>query len=121
MVTEVLAPTVLAGDSSDITIATGSTNTVAMYTGTGQSNLLLPDGVSNFLLPGGTDRLLLPTQVVHEFSRNDYATIKLKDPTGEYQPSGMVLRKNAIFKTLGPGIWRVSKLVTPTEFGIQSE
>lgn len=124
MVTQVMEPTALAGTSSDITIAAGSTNTVAMFVGDSLDNLKLPNGIDDFLLPAGAGSfLLLPdlSQSDKQMTKSDYATIQLKDPDGAYFDSGMSLRHNARFKTLGPGIWRLSKPVTPREFGFQSE
>lgn len=124
MVTQVLEPTALAATSSDVTIAAGSTNTVAIFQGVTMDNLLLPSGTDNFLLPAGAGSfLLLPTasQSSKVMDKSDYADIQLKDPDGEYFNSGMQLRHNARFKTLGPGIWRLSKPITPREFGFQSE
>lgn len=124
MVTEVLTPTALAGSSSDITIAAGSTNTVAIFQGDSLDNLLLPSGTDNFLLPAGAGSFLIlgaGSQASKVMTKKDYALIELKDPDGIYFDSGMSLRHNARFKTLGPGVWRVTKPVTPREFGIQSE
>ena len=65
MPTQILEPTTLAGTSTEVTVATGSTNTVAMYQGTSLDNLKLPDGVSDFLLPETTTQgnFLLPDGV----------------------------------------------------------
>ena len=121
MVTEVLEPTLAAGNSTDITIAAGSTNTVAIFQGISADNLKLPNGVDDFLLPDASSFLLLSPQSEQTLNKNDWADIQLKDPDGEYFPSGLQLRHNGLFKTLGPGVWRLSKPATPHEFGFQSE
>jgi len=152
MPSQILEPTALAGISADVTIAAGSTNTVAIFQGLSSDNLklpdgisdfllspisdgssfLLPDGVSDFLLPDGVSQLLISTeqsflllpqanQSSKILDKNDWADIQLKDPDGEYQSSGLQLRHNGKFKTLGPGVWRIVKPATPREFGFQSE
>ena len=125
MVTQVLEPTALAGTSSEVTIAAGSTNTVAIFQGKSASgsNFKLPNGVDDFLLPGGTDFLLLPlaNQGSVTLGKKDWADIQLKNPEGTFESSGLTLRHNARFKTLGPGVWVIVKTATPTEFGFQSE
>lgn len=124
MVTEILEPTALAGTSSDVTVTAGSTNTVAIFQGVSMDNLLLPNGVDNFLLPAGAGSfLLLPSanQASKKLNKSDWGDIQLKDPDGEYFSSGLTLRHNARFKTLGPGVWRLVKTATPREFGFQSE
>jgi len=123
MPTQVLEPTHLAGESTDITIAAGSTNTVAMFQGISSSNLKLPNGIDDFLLPASTDFLLFPeaNQASTVLDKHAYGDIQLKDPDGEYFSSGMMLRHNALFKTLGPGVWRLVKPASPQEFGFQSE
>jgi hypothetical protein len=120
MTTQILEPTALAGTSTDVTIAAGSTNTVAMFQGISADNLKLPDGISDFLLPAG-DFLLFTNQSDGTLDKNDWAHIQLKDPDGEYFNSGMTLRHTGLFKTLGPGVWRLSKATTKHEFGFQSE
>jgi len=126
MPSQILEPTILAGTSSDVTIAAGSTNTVAMFQptyGVASGNLKLPNAVDDFLLPDGVSFLLLPAanQDSGILDKNDWADIQLKDPNGNYQPSGLQLRHNGRFKTLGPGVWRLVKTATPHEFGFQSE
>jgi hypothetical protein len=121
MVSAVLTPRQVAGNSTDVTVAVGATNTVAMYQGTSVDNLLLPNGVDNFLLPGGSDFLLLSPQGDNILSKLDWVDIQLKDPDGAYQSSGLTLRHNARWKTLGPGVWRLAKPATPNEVGLQSE
>ena len=121
MPSSILAPTALAGTSTDITITAGSTNTVAMYQGLSTDIFMLPSGTDAFLLPGGADNLLLSPQASKKMNKDDYGIIQLKDPDGEYFNSGMYLRHNGRFKTLGPGVWRVSKPVTTREIGFQSE
>ena len=123
MTSQILEPTHLAGESTDVTIAAGSTNTVAMFQGISSSNLKLPNGIDDFLLPGGTDFLLFPAanQASGVLGKNDWADIQLKDPDGEYFSSGMTLRHNGRFKTLGPGVWRLVKTASENEFGFQSE
>lgn len=121
MPTQILAPTALAGTSTDVTVVAGSTNTVAMFQGLAVEIFLLPNGVDAFLLPGGTDNLLLPQQIDNVLDKREYASIQLKDPDGGYFDSGMYLRHNALFKTLGPGVWRIKKPATYREVGFQSE
>lgn len=121
MVTKVLEPTTAAGNSSDITIAAGSTNTVAIYQGISADNLQLPNGIDNFTFPDATSYLLLVPQSDGTLNKNDWADIQLKDPDGEYFSSGLTLRHNALFKTLGPGVWRLVKASSEHEFGFQSE
>lgn len=122
MVSKILEPSTAAGTSSDVTVTAGSTNTVAMYVGISADNLLLPAGEgSDFLLPDGVSVLLLSPQAENVLGKKDYADIQLKDPDGEYFDSGLQLRHNGRFKTLGPGVWRLKKAVTPNEFGFQSE
>ena len=123
MPSQILAPTYLAGSSTDVTIAAGSTNTVAIFQGLSVDSLKLPNNIDNFLLPGGTDLLLLPAanQATGVLGKNDWADIQLKDPDGEYFSSGMTLRHNGVFKTLGPGVWRLVKTASEQEFGFQSE
>jgi hypothetical protein len=125
MATLKLEPTLLAGTSAEITVAAGSTNTVAIYQGkaTLGSNFKLPNGIDDFLLPGGTDFLLLPlaNQGSIKLGKKDWGDIQLKNPEGTYESSGLTLRHNARFKTLGPGVWVIVKPATPTEFGFQSE
>jgi len=120
MATQIFEPSRNAGNSTDVTIAAGSTNTVAIFVGTSEDNLLLPN-LDDFLLPDGVAKLLLPVQLNEVFTNKDYASIQLKAPDGTYFDSGMYLRGNALFKTLGPGVWRLNKPVTPAEFGFQSE
>ena len=120
MPSQILEPTNAAGVSTDVTVAAGSTNTVAMYTTPNSDSLLLPSG-DDFFLPDGTSFLLLSPQASQVYDKSDYAVIQLKDPAGNYHDSGMYLRHNGTFKTLGPGVWRLSKPATPREFGFQSE
>lgn len=121
MVSQVLAPATAAGVSSDVTVAAGSTNTVAMYTSLNDDFLLPIGSESHFLLPDGVSVLLLPSQAGGGFRSDEVCLIELKDPVGTYGPSGMILKSSEPFKTLGPGIWRVSKPVTTSAVGIQSE
>jgi stage V sporulation protein SpoVS len=120
MVSSILAPSTAAGNSSEVTVAAGSTNTLAMYQGSAVDNFILPTG-DNFLLPGGVDLLLMPAQFGIQLSKNDWGAIQLKDPDGEFFDSGMSLRHNGRFKTVGPGVWRIRKPATSEEVGFQSE
>ena len=122
----ILEPTVLAANSTAVTIAAGSTNTVAMFQptpGVSTGNLKLPNAIDNFLLPDAASYLMLPAANQNDgaLTKNDWADIQLKDPNGNYQSSGLQLRHNGRFKTLGPGVWRLVKTATPNEFGFQSE
>lgn len=123
MPTEILEPTFAAATSSDITIAAGSTNTVAIFQGISSDNLKLPGGVDDFLLPDAASFLLLPeaNQSSKVLDKTDYAEIQLKDPDDQYFNSGLQLRHNGRFKTLGPGVWRLKKLATAREWGFQKE
>ena len=150
MPVQLLEPSAASGTSVDITVAAGSTNTVAMFQGTSIDNLKLPNGVDDFLLPSsGTDgNFLLPdggdfflpdgfslllladqsflvlpaaNQGTQVLDKRDYAVIQMQDPEGQYFDSGLSLRHNGRFKTLGPGVWRLWKPDTAHEFGFQSE
>lgn len=155
MPTQLLEPTFGEDVSTDIIIAEGSTNTVAIFQGSSMDNLKLPNGVDDFLiapatdpsgdsfllpsgddflLPDGFSQLLINTSLSGDLllfptanqsskimNKNDYALIQLKDPAGGYANSGLSLRHNGLFKTLGPGVWRLWKPATPREFGFQSE
>ncbi len=123
MVTQVLAPTTSAGESSDVTVAVGSTNTVALY-GSVDDNLKLSAIGSLFgdlLLVDGVSVLLLAAQAGDVIPHDLVCNINLKDPIGEYHHSGLILKGSIPFKTLGPGIWQVKKPETSIKIGVQSE
>ena len=119
MVAQVLAPTTAAGTSSDVTVAAGSTNTVALY-GTVDDNLKLVAG-GDLLLVDGVSKLLLVAQSGDVIPSGVTCKINLKDPIGEYRHSGLILRGSIPFQELGPGIWQVEKPVTSIKIGVQSE
>jgi hypothetical protein len=120
MPSSILTPRIAAGNSSEVTVAAGSTNTLGMYQGSAVNNFILPT-LDNFLLPNGVDLLLMPFQHAISLSKDDWGAIQLKDPDGEFFDSGMQLRHNGRFKTVGPGVWRIRKPATSEEVGFQSE
>ena len=123
MVAQVLAPALAAGNSTDVTIAAGSTNTVALY-GAVDDNLRLSDSGTvhgNLLLVDGVSVLLLAAQAGDMIPNDVVCPINLKDPIGEYRYSGLNVKGSQPFKTLGPGIWRVEKPLTSIKIGVQSE
>ena len=119
MVAQVLAPATAAGVSSDVTIAAGSTNTVALY-GAVDDNLSLVQA-GDLLLVDGVSKLLLVAQSGDNIPSGLVCEIKLKDPIGEYHYAGLILRNDTPFQTLGPGIWQVVKPETSIKIGVQSE
>ncbi len=123
MVTEVLAPKTAADVSSDVTVAAGSTNTVALY-GSVDDNLKLSAVGSlhgDLLLVDGVSVLLLAVQGGDVIPHDVVCNINLKDPAGEYRHSGLILKGSIPFETLGPGIWQVEKPETSVKIGVQSE
>ena len=122
MPSSILAPSTAAANSSEVTVAAGSTNTLGMYQGVSVNNFLLATG-DNFLLTGGGSSFLLLSPVNNNISldKDDWGAIQLKDPDGEFFDSGMSLRHNGRFKTVGPGVWRIRKPATSEEVGFQSE
>ena len=123
MVAQVLAPATAAGSSSDITVAAGSTNTVALYGTVDDYLSLSPEGTlfGHLNLVDGVSKLLLTVQAGDTIPSGVTCLIMLKDPAGEYRHSGLILRGSLPFKTLGPGIWRVDKPATDIKIGVQSE
>jgi len=121
MPSSVLTPQTAAGESSDITIAAGSTGTVALYTALDDA-LLLPDIQGGyFLLPDGVSHLLLPDQEGGDLSPTDAFEIWIKDPLGTYNPTGLWLRSYESMKTLGPGVYQVRKPATAKAVGISAD
>ena len=123
MVAQVLAPQTAAGNSSDVTVTAGSTNTVALY-GSVDDNLKLSATGSLFgdlLKVDGASLLLLASQAGDVIPSSVTCLIMLKDPAGEYRHSGLLLKGSHPFQTLGPGIWRVKKPITSVKIGVQSE
>ena len=47
MPTQLLEPTHAAGESDEVVIAVGSTNTIAMFQGLSMDNLKLPNGIDD--------------------------------------------------------------------------
>jgi len=119
MVAQVLAPATAAGKSSDVTVAAGSTNTVALY-GTVDDYLSLVQ-LGDLFLVDGASKLLLVTQSGDTIPSGVTCKINLKDPNGEYRHSGLILRGSIPFQELGPGIWQVEKPLTSIKIGVQSE
>ena len=120
MASQILAPGITAANATDVTIAAGATGTVALYTEL-NDNLLLSEGNGggNLLLDDGF--VLLLAQQVGGIAAGETLAILLKDPLGTYGPTGLFLNADVPFVTLGPGIWRVSRPVTTTAIGVQSD
>ncbi len=123
MVTQVLAPTTSAAVASDVTVTTGSTNTVALYGSVDDNLKLSADGplYGNLLLVDGVSVLLLAVQAGDVIPHDLVCNINLKDPIGEYHHSGLILKGSHPFQELGPGIWQVKKPETSIKIGVQSE
>ncbi len=123
MVTQVLAPTTSAAKSSDVTVAVGSTNTVALYGSIDDNLKLSADGplYGDLLLVDGASVLLLAVQAGDVIPHDVVANINLKDPIGEFHHSGLILKGSKLFQELGPGIWQVEKFETSVKIGAQSE
>ena len=125
MPTEVLAPGKTVADSSDITVSGATPVTIALYNAL-DDNFLLADShptyKGDFLLPNGVDILLLPTQSGEHTPWDVNLPIFLKDPLGEYNPTGQFLNGRTPTAVLTPGVWRVSRdKVTSVKVGVQKD
>ena len=123
MASEILAPTTAAGNSTDVTIAAGSTNTVALFSSDDDNLKLSAIGTlhGDLLLVDGVSVLLLAVQIGDAIPHDVFCKINLKDPSGGYRHSGLTLKGSNPFETLGPGIWQVEKPETSVKIGVQSE
>jgi len=121
MPAQILAPGTTAALSTDVTIAAGSTGTVALFTAQNDGlDLPVANGGGNFLLPDGVSKLLLAQQLGGGIPHTTHCPINLKDPDGNYGPSGLQLTGLELFKVLGPGVWQVER-PAGVALGVQSD
>lgn len=118
MPSQVLAAGTTAASSSDITVT--SYTTVALFRPIDDNLILEEDPDADLLLEDGSI-LLLEEQGGDSIAISDYLEIKIKDPNGAYNPTGIFLKSHQPAMILGPGVWRVDRPVTTTPIGVQTD